>query len=403
MDPSYILYHIIGGKLSALPEILLIVIGVLYMYGPKIYNFIKTYYYKEKDTYFMEVPSKELQYIYISEYLLFNNYYNKCRYTNGNLRAYTNGYNTIKVTDSISVEFYKTITTHEGKQSESDALKIISTISIADVIKFKIMCENFATSKYIDKLYLIDYNGLDFDQSILDYINDPVNHQTFDNIKYSEHKDMLIKEIEYLKNIDNYCDGKRRKITLMFSGKPGTGKTYHVQAMALYAKKHLVTINMKNVNTYADITKIFDYYIRTRSAEVKRKDCILFFDELDKFIENYKPNNKMVNTPHELLSMLLTKLDGVGLYEGDIFIAAANDISKFHPSLLRNGRFKVIEFKYLTKHQLQEYGKELFGTCPDINEKYNDKFSQSEIFNTKYDDIEDYLTKLQELFNEKTK
>jgi hypothetical protein len=292
---------------------------------------------------------------------------------------------------------------------KKEILILKSTISIKHIEAFIYKCKEYAESVKYDKLYILNYEDNLFTPNILDYLDNPTNNQTFDNIKYSLQKDILIKELDKLNDFNNYKDGKRRKLTLMLEGKPGCGKSYHVQAMALYTKRHLVTINMNNVKSYKDINNIFNTTIWTASNYFDRNRCILFFDELDKFIEYDNPENEYKkdkndnstqhNSRQELLSMLLDKLDGVGLYNGDIFIAAANDISKFHPALLRAGRFKVMKFNYLTVEQLQDYGKELFGTCPELDKKYDDKFSHSEIFSVEYANIEEYLNKLHELYN----
>lgn len=407
MGPSYILYHIIGGKLAGLSEIALIIIGVLYMYGPKIIDYIKTHYIKNK-IYSIRITSNNTYYLNICRYLVDNNYCTKCSYFVSNLYIDASSKDIIKL-DDIIIESYCYIEELGKDTFKREVLVLNSTISIKHIEAFIHKCKEYANSVKYDKLYILNYENDLFTPNILDYIDNPINNQTFDNIKYSLQKDILIKELDKLNDINNYKDGKRRKLTLMLEGKPGCGKSYHVQAMALYTKRHLVTINMNNVKSYKDINNIFNTTLYTISSSFDRNRCILFFDELDKFIEydnlenEYKKDKNNIsvqnNSRQELLSMLLEKLDGVGLYDGDIFIAAANDISKFHPALLRAGRFKVMKFNYLTVEQLQDYGKELFGSCPDLDKKYDDKFSHSEIFSTEYADINDYLSKLQELYN----
>ena len=52
------------------------------------------------------------------------------------------------------------------------------------------------------------------------------------------------------------------------------------------------------------------------------------------------------------MSFVLSKLDGLGNYNGLIIIATTNNIDKIHPVLCRDMRMNKIKFDYMNKKNL---------------------------------------------------
>jgi hypothetical protein len=164
MDPSYILYHIIGGKLSALPEVLLLIIGVLYMY--------RRSFIAELSTIRSRVVLHEMKYECSKSYKIFQSLLKDINYalkeyniTNANIynifgfkekqdyRLWTDGLMCVK--DYIS-----------RKDIESARCKYKELINISDICENRYSCSpNFSCiyrdlDKVLDLALKLDPKGL---------------------------------------------------------------------------------------------------------------------------------------------------------------------------------------------------------------------------------------------------
>lgn len=135
---------------------------------------------------------------------------------------------------------------------------------------------------------------------------------------------------------------------LLFTGKPGTGKTALAKAIAGEAQAPFFAVKLTDLITSTDgetEKKIHDMFEAAREAASKSdcKSAIIFIDEIDAIAQDRTSN---VQTPwrSSWLNVLLTEMDGFEKNEGIIVIGATNRPEMLDDAILRPGRFdKIIE------------------------------------------------------------
>lgn len=222
------------------------------------------------------------------------------------------------------------------------------------------------------KIYHFTYEGysndrLNFSTRLLSESNTENElFETFDNI-HNEHVNILKNDIDRLKDLNYYKKhGLKRKKGYLFHGIPGCGKTSTVVAMALYDSRHIVEIPFSLVTTHVEFEKIMNIQ-SINNIEINNNNIILLFDEIDvgmdkinssehlstsggsilmEEIDNGKlqENSKKIN-----IGTLLSKLDGIGNYNGLIVVGTTNNIHKINPSLYREMRLTPYKFDKLRK------------------------------------------------------
>jgi ATP-dependent 26S proteasome regulatory subunit len=136
----------------------------------------------------------------------------------------------------------------------------------------------------------------------------------------------------------------------LFFGPPGNGKTSAIRVMASHPLVSPFTIDIggKDVDN-SDITDLF-----TRAC--KRTPALVILEDIDRmFAKNAQEEERRKVT----LQHLLNCLDGIGVSEGVVMVATANEPNQLDPALLkRPGRFdRLVEFKPPAPNQRIEYFK----------------------------------------------
>ena len=238
-----------------------------------------------------------------------------------------------------------------------------------------------------NKIYHFIYQGMErdcdkmkFTQSVLSNFENESekNYETFDTI-FSEHKDTLIKTMKRLKDYEYFKrTGSKRKAGFLFHGPPGCGKTCHVNAIANYDKRHIIEIPMSRIKTNKELENIINL-TEINEVTFNKEEIILFFDEIDQAgkilskrdgeeeIEKKdevkdlmilsllnknsgNDNNTFNNKDDDLnLGCVLSRLDGIGNYNGLILIASTNCKDNLSPALYRSGRLSPLYFDYSRK------------------------------------------------------
>ena len=155
-----------------------------------------------------------------------------------------------------------------------------------------------------------------------------------------EEKEDLEEIIEFLKNPGKFTRvGARIPKGVLLEGAPGTGKTLLAKAIAGEAGVPFFSISG------SDFVEMFvgvgASRVRDLFEEAKRHaPCIIFIDEIDAAARRRGTGMGGGHDEREqTLNQLLVEMDGFGVNEGIIVLAATNRVDILDPAILRPGRF----------------------------------------------------------------
>lgn len=190
------------------------------------------------------------------------------------------------------------------------------------------------------------------------------SYETFDNI-FSENKDQIIRDVIKLSDKQYFSkNGLKCKKGYLFHGHPGCGKTSFVMAIAHLAKRHIIEIPLSRVKTNADFETIL-HTTNIKGVKINRENTIILFDEIDIGLEAMKKREKEDESSKKMstrdgekvddklsLDTLLSRLDGIGNYNGLIFIATTNYLDKIDQAIYRHGRLDPYHFDYCRQEDI---------------------------------------------------
>ena len=155
-----------------------------------------------------------------------------------------------------------------------------------------------------------------------------------------EEKEDLKEIVDFLKSPDKYNKvGARIPKGVLLVGLPGTGKTLMAKAVAGEAGVPFFSISG------SDFVEMFvgvgASRVRDLFEEGKRHSpCIIFIDEIDAVARRRGTGMGGGHDEREqTLNQLLVEMDGFGVNEGIIVMAATNRVDILDPAILRPGRF----------------------------------------------------------------
>jgi hypothetical protein len=258
------------------------------------------------------------------------------------------------------------------------------TYSMEYLRKFVDRCtreyDDYIKSNTGDKIYHFIFKGrskhgdtLDFTSSVINDLGSKIQtcYESFEHI-HNEHKEKIIDDINRLKHIDYYKKfGLKRKKGYLFHGYPGCGKTYTVMAMSNYDKRHIIEIPMSRIKTNRDLEDLLAL-TEIHGIKFERHQIILLFDEIDtgsaainkkeeekdidkkvdkkeliELLVNKDTTSILKNSDDTLnLGTVLSRIDGIGNYDGIIIVATTNCREKLSPALYRHGRLDPIFYDY---------------------------------------------------------
>lgn len=155
-----------------------------------------------------------------------------------------------------------------------------------------------------------------------------------------EAKQELEEVVEFLKHPKKYNDlGARIPKGVLLFGPPGTGKTLLARAVAGEAGVPFFSISGSDfVEMFVGVgaSRVRDLFEQAK----KNAPCIVFIDEIDAVGRQRGAGLGGGHDEREqTLNQLLVEMDGFGVNEGIIIIAATNRPDILDPALLRPGRF----------------------------------------------------------------
>jgi transitional endoplasmic reticulum ATPase len=128
---------------------------------------------------------------------------------------------------------------------------------------------------------------------------------------------------------------------ILLYGTPGTGKTLLAKAVA--SQGGLNFISVKGPALLSKFVGESERGIREVFKKARQAaPCILFFDEIDGLAPVRGANASDSGVSRQVMSQLLTEMDGVEELKGVLIIAATNRKDMLDPALLRPGRFDLL-------------------------------------------------------------
>ena len=155
-----------------------------------------------------------------------------------------------------------------------------------------------------------------------------------------EEKEELAEVVDFLKNPQKYTSvGARIPKGILLVGPPGTGKTLLAKAVAGEAGVPFFSISGSDfVEMFVGVgaSRVRDLFEEGK----KHAPCIIFIDEIDAVARRRGTGMGGGHDEREqTLNQLLVEMEGFGVNEGIIVMAATNRVDILDPAILRPGRF----------------------------------------------------------------
>lgn len=163
----------------------------------------------------------------------------------------------------------------------------------------------------------------------------------FDNVAgLKEEKEEVAELVDFLKDPGKYTKlGARIPKGIIMVGPPGTGKTLLAKAIAGEAGVPFFSISGSDfVEMFVGVgaSRVRDLFEDAK----KNAPCIVFIDEIDAVARRRGTGMGGGHDEREqTLNQLLVEMDGFGVNEGIIVMAATNRVDILDPAILRPGRF----------------------------------------------------------------
>ncbi|MCT4597508.1 MAG: ATP-dependent zinc metalloprotease FtsH [Vallitalea sp.] len=182
---------------------------------------------------------------------------------------------------------------------------------------------------------------MSFGKSKAKMVVDQKKKVTFKNVAgLEEEKEELEEVVEFLKSPRKFVElGARIPKGVLLVGPPGTGKTLLAKAVAGEAGVPFFSISGSDfVEMFVGVgaSRVRDLFDQAK----KNAPCIVFIDEIDAVGRKRGAGLGGGHDEREqTLNQLLVEMDGFGINEGVIVVAATNRADILDPALLRPGRF----------------------------------------------------------------
>ena len=276
---------------------------------------------------------------------------------------------------------------------------------------------------------------LRFDEYPLD------NDRNFDNIFFDQKEDVKDRLDFFINNREWYQKkGIPYTLGLMFSGKPGCGKTSTIKAIAKYTKRHIIDIPLTKIDNCRDLMNIF-YGEEINEKKIPMNKRIYLFEDIDSILDVLKEREQkdkdkdlkgsspleeqntfllkaLVDTNKTTTKVLdkigsndklnlgffLNLIDGVLETPGRILIISTNYPDKLDRALVRPGRIDMKVHMEKCSHQMirdiikHYYEQNNYVEDSIVHSLYMKDITPAELYQIcfKYQNYEDYRNALKE-------
>ncbi len=164
---------------------------------------------------------------------------------------------------------------------------------------------------------------------------------TFKDVAGLDDEKVELKEVvDFLKNPKKFNEmGARIPKGVLLVGPPGTGKTLLAKAVAGEATVPFLSISGSDfVEMFVGVgaSRVRDLFETAK----KNAPCLIFIDEIDAVGRRRGSGHGGSHDEREqTLNQMLVEMDGFGVNEGIIVLAATNRVDILDPAILRPGRF----------------------------------------------------------------
>ena len=171
--------------------------------------------------------------------------------------------------------------------------------------------------------------------------DDPAKRVKFSDVAgLQEEKEELEEIVDFLRAPKKYTQlGARIPKGVLLVGPPGTGKTLLAKAIAGEAGVPFFSISGSDfVEMFVGVgaSRVRDLFEEAK----KNAPCIIFIDEIDAVARRRGTGMGGGHDEREqTLNQMLVEMDGFGVNEGIIVMAATNRVDILDPAIMRSGRF----------------------------------------------------------------
>ena len=235
-----------------------------------------------------------------------------------------------EVLEAAGVEKVKVLPVQEDSAFLNTWLPLIFMTGVIVLLFFMMNRQGGANAK-----------AMNFGRNRAKMTNPSDKHITFAQVAgLREEKEELEEIVDFLKSPKKYIQvGARIPKGVLLVGPPGTGKTLLAKAVAGEAGVPFFTISGSDfVEMFVGVgaSRVRDLFEDAK----KNAPCIIFIDEIDAVARRRGTGLGGGHDEREqTLNQLLVEMDGFGVNEGIIVMAATNRVDILDPAILRPGRF----------------------------------------------------------------